>query len=405
MFCPRCGTMAQSAAASCTRCGSTLARPRVEAPEPPAVRAPTNRGEAAQRAAGIEARALPKAPPRPRPVTPTPSSPPGPVPASQGWPPPGPYPYPVPPVAGAAPWSGSSGPDPTPAGPGRDSGQQTPAGAPFQIPAPNAWPPVGADPGRRGPRPATVTGPTVTGPADPAWPPPPAAWTEAAPGRWLPPPAAAPHPGVARADGPGADVTRPEPGPVLAAPRSDTAHDPALPHWPPPTAAPAPAALAGPGVPGGAAPVPAAPGVPGGAVPVPSGPGVPGGPAVESTIPPAAHRPRWPEPGSAVPTPPTRPVVPAAGPERTEPGRAGSGPSPLPSPDRTMPVPTPSPTAQYPQYPGVPGGWPPPVHSSAPPPPAPVGPWAPPRPSRGWARPSGSWWDRLSAGWRRLRRG
>ena len=47
--------------AACARCGTSLARPQVERTEPPAVRAPTNRGEALQRAAGIQAVSLPKA--------------------------------------------------------------------------------------------------------------------------------------------------------------------------------------------------------------------------------------------------------------------------------------------------------------------------------------------------------
>lgn len=65
IFCPRCGTVAgQPADTACARCGAALARPRVERSEPPAVRAPTNRGEAIQRAAGVHAESLPKAPSR-----------------------------------------------------------------------------------------------------------------------------------------------------------------------------------------------------------------------------------------------------------------------------------------------------------------------------------------------------
>ena len=62
IFCPRCGTVAgASSDAACARCGTALARPQVERAEPPNVRAPTNRGEAMQRAAGIQAVSLPKA--------------------------------------------------------------------------------------------------------------------------------------------------------------------------------------------------------------------------------------------------------------------------------------------------------------------------------------------------------
>ncbi len=64
-FCPRCGTVAgRPADTACARCGAALARPQVDRPEPPAVRAPTNRGEALQRAAGVRAESLPKAPSR-----------------------------------------------------------------------------------------------------------------------------------------------------------------------------------------------------------------------------------------------------------------------------------------------------------------------------------------------------
>ncbi|HET6874758.1 MAG TPA: hypothetical protein VFH70_08275, partial [Acidimicrobiales bacterium] len=62
--------MAGADKAPCRRCGNSLVRPQVDRPEPPAVRAPTNRGEAAQRAAGVEAVSLPKAPPKPRPQPP-----------------------------------------------------------------------------------------------------------------------------------------------------------------------------------------------------------------------------------------------------------------------------------------------------------------------------------------------
>lgn len=62
IFCPRCGTVASRPTdAACARCGAALSRPQVERGDPPAVRAPTNRGEALQRAAGVHAVPLPKA--------------------------------------------------------------------------------------------------------------------------------------------------------------------------------------------------------------------------------------------------------------------------------------------------------------------------------------------------------
>ena len=65
MFCPRCGTVAANQPpARCTRCGGNLDRPIVgDLPEPPIPRAPTQRGEIAQRAAGVVTKVLAK--PRP----------------------------------------------------------------------------------------------------------------------------------------------------------------------------------------------------------------------------------------------------------------------------------------------------------------------------------------------------
>ena len=110
--------MAPSEAAPCARCGASLGRPAGQAsvPEPPAVRAPTNRGEQAQRAAGVVAESLPKAPPRPRPAPPT-IAPALPRPETQpgGGPPPAPS-WPPPPAQwephGARAWP----PPPDPAG-------------------------------------------------------------------------------------------------------------------------------------------------------------------------------------------------------------------------------------------------------------------------------------------------
>jgi hypothetical protein len=149
MFCPRCGTIAPSDKGLCGRCGGDLVRPRSTAPEPPPVRAPTNRGEGAQRAAGIDPRPLPKAASRPRPTAteitvdalpvgaPEPDMNEAPAPAA-------------PPPAWPAPASGSR-PAPPPSWTPAPAGSSQPSGPP------------------------------------PAWPPPPATWEPAGSGRWAPP--------------------------------------------------------------------------------------------------------------------------------------------------------------------------------------------------------------------------
>ena len=98
MICPRCGTVAAGQSATCTRCGGKLGRGDSAAAraEPPVPRAPTHRGEAAQRAAGIVPQVLarPKAPspaPAPAPVplvAPPDQVPDATAPEGQVWPPP-----------------------------------------------------------------------------------------------------------------------------------------------------------------------------------------------------------------------------------------------------------------------------------------------------------------------------
>lgn len=125
MFCPRCGTVAAGQPpAHCARCGGNLARPDTDAhPEPPVPRAPTQRGEIAQREAGITTRVL--APPKAKPAW-TPPHPPPPAPPSGDAPAP-PVPpenWPPPPAqwepAGQGRWV-----PPPPPGPG--AGQPSPA--------------------------------------------------------------------------------------------------------------------------------------------------------------------------------------------------------------------------------------------------------------------------------------
>lgn len=156
MFCPRCGTVAASGAASCGRCGASLARPQSVAPEPPAVRAPTNRGERAQHASGVVAQSLPKAPPRPRPaLPPPPSTPPAWNPPPAGPARPGPWPPPP------APWpQPAAGPWPAPEGRGSDA---PPAEAPSDGPQ---------GPGPQGPGPQRAGPPPAAWPPHPGWPPP-----------------------------------------------------------------------------------------------------------------------------------------------------------------------------------------------------------------------------------------
>lgn len=199
MFCPRCGTLGSGDAVHCARCGAQLARPRPDAPEPPPVRAPTNRGEGAQRAAGVDARPLPKAPPRP----------------------PRAAPPDVPPVP-AAPTRPGAGPGAPPQAPFRPPGVQPappPARPPGVQPAPPpAW---SGSPGGAAPAPPPGWAPAPAGspqapPAPSAWPPPPAQWQPTGSGRWAPP----------RPTQPGTQSPAAEAGPV-GGPRAPAPP----PHW------------------------------------------------------------------------------------------------------------------------------------------------------------------------------
>src|SRR5580704_5869602 len=86
MICPRCGTVAAGQDAPCTRCGGKLDRGATRnTGEPPVPRAPTYRGELAQRAAGV----VPQILARPKVVAPAPDGPPTPSPTPVvAWPPP-----------------------------------------------------------------------------------------------------------------------------------------------------------------------------------------------------------------------------------------------------------------------------------------------------------------------------
>jgi len=128
MFCPRCGTVAAGQPPTqCARCGGGLARPEnTDHPEPPVPRAPTLRGEIAQRAAGVTPQVLAR--PKPRPAW-TPPHPPPPAPPSSGG-----NPAPVPPENWPPPpaqWE--------PAGPGRWAPPPPPGPATSQpSPAPSS---------------------------------------------------------------------------------------------------------------------------------------------------------------------------------------------------------------------------------------------------------------------------
>jgi hypothetical protein len=117
MTCPSCGRIAGAGFERCPHCGSSLQIPvnRPDVPTP-IVRAPTNRGELAQRAAGILATSLVPRRPAPEGVAPTRPAEPvvlGPVPPAP--PPVGePVPYlspapPAPPAAAPAPGTYSPG--------------------------------------------------------------------------------------------------------------------------------------------------------------------------------------------------------------------------------------------------------------------------------------------------------
>jgi hypothetical protein len=137
MICPRCGTVAAGQTATCGRCGGSLeraVRTGVVA-DPPVPRAPTRRGELAQREAGI----VPQILARPKP--PAPSNP--------------------PPTAGPpAPYEPVAPPSPTP-GPGVQSWPPPPAvwepgtaAGPGHSPTPTHAPPPHAPASQHSPRPA-----------------------------------------------------------------------------------------------------------------------------------------------------------------------------------------------------------------------------------------------------------
>src|ERR1700722_13028108 len=141
MICPRCGTVAAGQDAPCTRCGGKLDRGATRnTGEPPVPRAPTYRGELAQRAAGV----VPQILGRPQVVAPVPPPPPAHLlpPAPDGPPTPSPTPavaWPPPPAVweagpGSAPTHSASPTHPAP----------THAGAPHTNPAPG-W--AGPGPG------------------------------------------------------------------------------------------------------------------------------------------------------------------------------------------------------------------------------------------------------------------
>jgi hypothetical protein len=232
MTCPSCGRIAGAGLERCPSCNSSLAIPtdRPEVPTP-IVRAPTNRGELAQRAAGIFAQSL--VPSRPGAVPDQPWAGSAPRPGLMPAPPPPPpagglagEPAPVAPhLAGAdgryhepakssssnpslappdarsasvAPGSLGTGPGwatlpPTPPAPfvvdpyAADTATRShvpsahaalDATAVFPVPAPGARDHPGADVARAGDEPADEARPRTVRPGvDAAWPPPPGPWS------------------------------------------------------------------------------------------------------------------------------------------------------------------------------------------------------------------------------------
>jgi hypothetical protein len=226
MTCPSCGRIAGAGLERCPSCNSSLAIPtdRPEIPTP-IVRAPTNRGELAQRAAGIFARSL--VPPRPGGSPEQPwagaAAPPGLIPAPPPPPPVGGLagePAPAAPLlpgtdgryhepspskpspsnpslappdarsSSVAPGSLSAGPGwatlpPTPPAPfGADLAPRPPAHAAldatavFPVPAPGVRNHPAADVARAGDEPTEEARPRTVRPGvDAAWPPPPGPWS------------------------------------------------------------------------------------------------------------------------------------------------------------------------------------------------------------------------------------
>ena len=221
MTCPSCGTIAAGGAERCPRCGGSLALPTNPPATPlPVLRAPTRRGELAQRAKGIVGVVLaPKgdaAQPAPSPARPTPE--PGPRPGQ-------PAPRPAPVTGRPAAHAVSASPQ----------GGSAPHGAQVPNPAPAPQAPISP------PAPAAPAATLQAGaPGAPAAPP--AQWpAPAAPG-WAPqPPPPAPHAGQPHAGqphAPGQAVFPLQTGP--GAPAEPTAGYPPAPRGPyaPPSYAP-----------------------------------------------------------------------------------------------------------------------------------------------------------------------
>ena len=150
MVCPSCGTISNEGVQRCPRCRSVLARPRQQPDFPiPVVRAPTHRGQAAQRAAGITPQVLAK--PTPARVAP------------------GPTLESVP----SAPGSGRPSREGPLATPGFVGGT-THGGSPSGRPSPTR-----PAPDRSAAAPSVGAAPPVPGDVAPGWP---------APAGWVPPP-------------------------------------------------------------------------------------------------------------------------------------------------------------------------------------------------------------------------
>lgn len=223
MTCPSCGTIVNDDAERCVRCGSLVTLPEREPDFAiPVLRAPTNRGVAAQLAAGIVGQALARpTPPRSGPSV-TAAGTPIPVPVSADAYAPGPR------DAGPTPASGHAGPERAPGSSRPDAG---PAPAPAR--ARTATPP----PARAG----AATLPPPQQAADPAFaipPPPPALEPHPVPQRHTPsrhtPPRPAPpaHPTPAPHAGTGPQAASPWHAPAGAAdpttPRPSAGSEPTI---------------------------------------------------------------------------------------------------------------------------------------------------------------------------------
>ncbi len=213
VICPRCGTVAAGQATTCSRCGGRVDRARASdhLPPPPVPRAPTERGELAQRAAGIVPQILVRPKPVPAPVAPAaadrpsssspapagePSSAPGS--GAQVWPPPPAQWEPGPAGAPAVPGPPAAAPAATPTvpvsvstyspPPAQGPPSQGPAQAPttrsqFQAPPNSGFPvhePAAQPPYQAPAPPAEGTPPSPVAPpvTAPGWAPPGPAWNQ-----------------------------------------------------------------------------------------------------------------------------------------------------------------------------------------------------------------------------------